>query len=141
MCVVSDKIKFCTCTNDSVENLKHYWILYRFNKDKNDFCIGMPIMPTYMTDLSFEENQATLLNRLNEADAFDIPLTFKAKDIMEIVINNTSAYQDPFTYSFQYKKGKWITEETDSFEIMNHFDEEISGKIKNALKRNKKIKS
>lgn len=138
MCRVSDKIKFCTCTNGPVENLKHYWILYRFNKDKNDGCMGMPIMPTYITDLSFEENQTTLLNRLNEVDAFDIPLKFKAKDIIEIVINNTSAYQDPFTYSFKYKKGKWIAEETDSFEIMNHFDEENSGKIKSALKRKNK---
>lgn len=137
MCRVSDKIKFCTCTNGPVENLKHYWILYRFNKDKNDFCIGMPIMPNYMIDFSFEENQATLLNRLNELDAFDIPLKFKPKDIIEIVINNTSVYQDPFsfTFSFKYKKGKWIVEETDSFEIMNHFDEEKSGKIRNALER------
>lgn len=135
MCQVSDKIKFCTCANGPVENLKHYWLLYRYNKDKNDNCMGMPMMPTSMSDLSFEENQATLLSRLNEPDAFDIPLTVKARDIIEIVINNKSATQEPFTYSFQFKKGKWIAEETDPFEIMNHFDEEHSGKIKNALKR------
>ena len=86
MCIVSDKIKFCTCVDVSVENLKHYWILYRFNKDKNYDCMGMPMMPTSMRDLSFEENQSTLLNRLNEPDAFDVPLKFKAKDLLEIVI-------------------------------------------------------
>lgn len=139
MCIVSDKIKFCTCTNGSVENLKHYWILYRYVKDKEEFCMGEPIMPTSMRDLSFEENQSTLLNRLNESDAFDVPLKFKAKDLLEIVINNTSDFDETFTYTFKFKKGKWEAEETDPFEIMNHFDEENSGKIKSALKiKNKK---
>lgn len=136
MCIVSDKIKFCTCTNGPVENLKHYWILYRYNKDKNVDCMGMPMMPTSMRDLSFEENQSTLLNRLNESDAFDVPLEFKAKDLLEIVINNnTSDFYETFTYFFKFKKGKWEAEETDPFEIMNQFDEENSGKIKIALKR------
>jgi hypothetical protein len=135
MCLISDKIKFCTCANGPIENLKHYWILYRYVKGKEDFCMGMSMMPTSMRDLSFEENQSTILNRLNESDAFDIPLKFKAKDIMEIVINNTSDIYKSFTFTFKFKKGKWEPEETDSFEIMNHYDEEISGKIKNALKR------
>lgn len=135
MCIISDKIKFCTCSNSSVEKLKHYWILYRYAKDKEEFCMGEPMIPTSMIDSSFAENQATILNRLNEIDAFDIPLKFKAKDLLEIVINNNSKCQDSFTYSFKYKKGKWMAEETDPFEIMNHFDEENSGKIKSALKR------
>jgi len=29
MCLVSDKIKFCTCTSKNYETLKHYWLLYR----------------------------------------------------------------------------------------------------------------
>ena len=136
MCIVSDKIKFCTCANGSVENLKHYWILYSFNKDKNFACMGEPMMPTSMRDLSFEENQSTLLNRLNEPDVFDVPLKFKAKDLLEIVINNTSNFHETFTYSFKFKKGKWEAEETDPFDIMNHFDEENSGKIKSALRKN-----
>ena len=135
MCIVSDKIRFCTCAKGSVENLKHYWMLYSFNKDKNFACMGEPMMPTSMRDLSFEENQSTLLNRLNEPNAFDVPLKFKAKDILEIVINNTSDFYETFTYSFKFKKGKLEAEETDPFDIMNHFDEENSGKIKSALKK------
>jgi hypothetical protein len=135
MCIVSDKIKFCTCANGSVEKLKHYWILYRYNKGKDLICMGMPMMPTSMRDLGFEENQSILLNRLNDPDAFDVPLKFKAKDLLEIVINNTSDYHKIFTYSFKFKKGKWEAEETDPFDIMNHFDEVNSGKIKSALKR------
>ena len=135
MCIVSDKIKFCTCTKTSVEKLKHYWILYRYTKEKEEFCMGEPMMPTSMRDLSFEENQSTLLNRLNEPDAFDVSMNFKTNDILEIVINNTSDFYETFTYSFKFKKGKWEAEESDPFDIMNHFDEENSGKIKSALKR------
>jgi hypothetical protein len=134
MCIISDKIKFCTCAKSSVEKLKHYWILYRYAKGKEELCMGMPMMPTSMRDLSFEENQSTLLNRLNEADAFDTPLKFNEKDLLEIVINNTLDFDATFTYSFKFKKGKWVAEETDPFEVMNHFNEEESGKIKTALK-------
>ncbi len=139
MCIVSDRIKFCTCANGSVENLKHYWILYRFNKDTMVNCMGTSMMPTSMRDLSFEENQTTLLNRLNEPDAFDVPMKFKAKDLLEVVINNNASdFDKTFTYTFKFKKGKWVAEETDPFDIMNHFDEENSGKIKSAVKRNTK---
>ena len=93
------------------------------------------MMPTSMLDSSFDENQNTLLNRLNEPDAFDVPLKFKAKDILEIVINNTSDFHETFTYRFKFKNGKWLVEVTDPFEIMNHFEEENSGKIKSALRR------
>ena len=99
--------------------------------------MGEPMMPTSMRDFSFEENQATLLNRLNEPDAFDVPMKFKAKDLLEIVINNNASdFYETFPYTFKFKKGKWQAEETDPFDIMNHFDEEKSGKIKGALRRN-----
>lgn len=142
MCKVSDKIKFCTCANGDVEKLKHYWILYRFTKEEKAICIGSPLMPTYMNDFLFAENEAALLNRLNEPNAFDIPIKFKSKDQLEIVINNSKIrdFYGTFTFSFQFKKNKWVVIESDSFEIMNHFDEEKCGKIKNALIRKSKSK-
>ena len=135
MCIISDKIKFCTCTTGSVANLKHYWILYRFAKGKEEFCIGTPMIPTSMIDSDFKENQTAILKRLSEPDTFDIPIEFKNKDVLEIVINNRAANLDTFIYSFQFKNNKWKAIETDPFDIMNHFDEENSGKIKNALRR------
>lgn len=138
MCIVSDKIKFCTCSNEAVEKLKHYWILYRYTEGKNEMCMGEPMMPTYMSDMNFAQNEAALVKRLNEPDAFDIPIVFQSKDQLEIVINNNNAsISGTFTYSFEFKKNKWNAIETDPFNIMNHFDEEKSGKIKNALKRKK----
>ncbi len=136
MCLISDKIQFCTCANGTVEKLKHYWILHRYSKEKREMCMGSPIMPCDMKDLNFVENQSVLLERLNQPDAFDQPMEFKPKDQLEIVINNTPNFYDAFTYSFKYYKGIWTSTETDPFDLMNNFDEANSGKIKNALKRN-----
>lgn len=99
-------------------------------------CVGEPLMPTYLSDRNFAENEEALLKRLNESDAFDVPIQFQSKDQMEIVINNNNAsIYGTFTYSFVLKKNKWVAIETDPFFIMNNFDEEKAGKIKNALKR------
>lgn len=39
MCIVSAKIKFCTCVTGDVEQLKNYWKLYRFDKNISDLPI------------------------------------------------------------------------------------------------------
>lgn len=47
MCLVSDKIKFCTCDEEDIEieELNNYWILYRYNPDKFEKIVGMFILP------------------------------------------------------------------------------------------------
>ena len=135
MCLVSDKIKFCTCVSGSVDNLQHYWIWHYYVKDSREICIGMPIMPTSLTDPNFIINETTLLNRLNESDAFDFPIQPLNKDLFEIVINNHAPnYENRFTYTFIYKKGKWIVSDAEAFTMINHYEEKKSGKIKTALK-------
>mgnify|MGYP001016950309 FL=1 len=136
MCLVSDKIKFCTCVSGSVENLQHYWIWYHYVNGSQINYMGMPVMPTSMTDPNFILNEITLLARLNEPDAFDFPIQPLNNDLFEIVINNhASDNKEPFTYIFKFEKGKWMVSDADSFIIMNHYEEEKSGKIKSALKR------
>ena len=105
MCLVSDKIKFCTCISKNYETLKHYWLLYRHDKDKELFVLGSPIMPTSMRDANFEINQSTLLARLNESDAFDVHLDLQTNDRLVISINcRSNETEDVFTYSFDYKR-------------------------------------
>ncbi len=102
--------------------------------------MGSPMMPTSMIDLNFELNKSTLLARVNEPDAFDVPLQLKPKDLLEIVINNHSSnFEERLNYTFEYEKGKWIAVEPDPFKIMNEFDEEQFGKLKNAVKRKSRI--
>jgi hypothetical protein len=107
VCLVSDKIKFCTCVSGSVYKLQHYWIWYHHVNGSQVNYIGMPIIPTSMTDPNFILNENTLLNRLNESDAFDFPIKPLNKDLFEIVINNyASDFENRFTYIFLFKKGK-----------------------------------
>lgn len=129
MCLVSDKIKFCTCVRGSFEELPHYWLLYRFNKNKNLQCIGLPVMPFDFNDSNYALNVDTLNNRLNEPDAFDTPIEFKSNDQIEIVLNNLSDDTNRMTFCFRYKRGKWAVEEYEPFELMNRYDEYAFGKV------------
>lgn len=135
MCILSDKIKFCTCATTDVEKLKHYWKLYRFDKNKKLLYMGSPMFPTSEMDPNFIINNEVLLNRLNDRDAFDSPLEVLCKDLIEIVIKNNVKGIEPFTYSFKFIKGTWKAVDEDSFEIMNNYDKEQSGNIKAALNR------
>jgi hypothetical protein len=129
MCVVSDKIKFCTCVEGAFEEgayeeLPHYWLLHRFNKQKGCEVMGMPVMPLDYLQPNYLLNAQTLGDRINEKDAFDKIIKFKPKDQLEIVINNLSDDElDRMSFCFIFKKGKWIEKEYDVFEIMSHYDE------------------
>ena len=135
MCIVSDEIKFCTCVEGSFEDLPHYWLLYRFDKEKNLQCLGMPMMPLDFLQPNYQLNSQTLENRLNESDAFDEIIKFKPKDQLEIVINNLAEDEiERMTFCFKYKKGKWVEEEYDTFELMNRYDELAFGNFENLEK-------
>jgi hypothetical protein len=138
MCIVSDKLKFCTCVSSSTDKLNNYWLLHRFVKDKDLDILGLCIMPSEFSDSNFIMNSLTLQKRLNEPDAFDIPIKFKAKDQLEIVFNNLSKdFDKRLTYCFIFKKGQWVKTEHAAFELMNRYDEYAFGKLKNAKKTDK----
>ena len=100
------------------------------------FCVGTYMLPNEKAMAFFEINTTTLEKRLNEADAFDVDLELKNKDILEVVINNKSRnHEDQITYAFEYNKGKWKSIEYDFFELKNEFEETDSGKMKNVLKK------
>ena len=135
MCLVSDKIKFCTCVEGSFEDLPHYWLLYRFVNKKDLQCMGMPIMPLDFLQPNYQLNSQTLENRLNEADAFDKSIEFKLNDQLEIVINNLAEDEiERMTFCFKYKKGIWVEEAYDTFELMNRYDELAFGNFENLEK-------
>src|SRR5215471_20205580 len=120
MCLVSDKIKFCTCVSKNHETLKHYWLLYRHARKKDVFVLGDPIMP--MRDPNFEINQSTLLARLNEPDAFDVPMQLRTNDKLVITINCQAGEIDHrFTYAFDYENGEWIPSTDDPFDLINNY--------------------
>jgi hypothetical protein len=129
MCKITSKIKFCTCKASSTVKLQHYWCLYRFNKEKEDMIMGL-LLPHEPLTIDFEVNKVVLEKRLNEEDAFDVNLSFKPKDVLEIVCNNFNDSKRT-VYGFKYKGKRWQLYEIDDFYIMGHYDEVTFGKMKN----------
>jgi hypothetical protein len=136
MCVISDKIKFCTCLTDDVdvETLNHYWVLYE--KSKGDvvcLVLGLVGLPTEFQDKHYHLNVSILENRLNDPDAFDFQTNFKNGEVIEIVINNCSKKHPCFTYTFKFSRGKWKHYDVGNFELQSDFDEKAMGKLKSVL--------
>jgi hypothetical protein len=119
MCEITDQIKFCTCVKGHYSKLPHYWLYYRVGEMKEELCMGDARTPFEYFVSDFRANQIKLANRLNESDAFDIPIKPKAGDRMEIVINNLKSYEERVVYSFRYKNRQWIIDEYDPFESLN----------------------
>ena len=131
MCNISNTLKFCTCKATSTNQLQHYWVVYRRNKDKNIMIVGEVILPSFewFHPTEYKKNYATLENRVNEVDVFDVPFVFKAKDMLELVFNNNDDSKRA-TYGFKYFKKQWIKSEICPFHLTEHFDELQFGKIK-----------
>ena len=104
MCIVSDKIKFCTCSSKSIDRLQTYWELFRFNSHKELYIVGIPKWPSEWSDDNFEANTSTLLKRLNDSDAFDFPTDFQEKDAFKIVIQSKDKNIEPYKYSFDNRR-------------------------------------
>lgn len=131
MCIISDKIKFCTCIDADIdiEELNHYWVLQRYNKDKNDVVMGSPVLPGHLHPM-FEINVELLVSTLNTPEAFDKIIKLKRGDRLEVVLcNNQTDGKEPLYYSFKYTGKIWKSLEPDCFDLMNRFDEVTAGEI------------
>ncbi len=127
MCQISNTIHFCNCKAKSIEQLKHYWALYRYDPDKNEHMMGEAIMPA--EDDLFELNQATLLDLLNNQNPFDADLSFMDKDVFVVCLNNND-YENNLKYVFKYHTNEWKESSLDFFELENEFEEVDFGKLK-----------
>lgn len=112
MCVVSDKIKFCSCLEEGVDitKLDNYWILYRLNPKSateevnfNEIEIGKLVKPE--AESTFQINENIIAKRLNESEAFDIQIKFKYKDTLVIYLTNNLL--ERFSYQFEFERKKW----------------------------------
>jgi len=133
MCLVSDKIKFCTCDEEDIEieELNNYWILYRYNPDKFEKIVGMFILPREDPSF-FELNKETILKRLKDPDAFDIPIVFKSRDRLLVSINNDKEnIEEDMTYLFKFTRGKWKPIAYEPFHLMEEFDQYKKGTFDN----------
>ena len=137
MCKVSDKIKFCTCGSGikDVRKLDNYWILYRYNQ--NDYQIIGEIIDGVIYTINLiqdnhELNKETILNRLKETDAFDIPIKFEDFDILEIHLNHLQPSKE-LVYTFNYYDKEWDFNSNESISRDKSYDKLKFGNIDNAI--------
>jgi len=134
MCTISDRIKFCSCGGDEVdiEELNHYWRLYRFSTSKDLEILGLVMVPELNLSPEYTLNEATLERVLNDGDAFDKEFDFKEKDRLVIVLNNHQKKGIPtMEYTFEYNAGQWDSVEDEKpFYLENNFDEIDGGALK-----------
>ena len=136
MCTISDKVILCTCNIKNIDNLKHYWILFRFDPEQGERLVGEPLGLYEFLRTENPNNIALLLDKLNNENIFDQPLEFKEKDRLQISIHfKENEYATDF--GFEYKNGKWKILEFDFFDWKSEHFEIKEGKIKNALSRKK----
>jgi len=132
MCKITNKIKFCTCEVDleKINELKSFWILYRRNSNINYFSIGSFVL---MSGMFYELNQDTILNRLQEKDAFDKDIQFKDDDCLQIFIKeeNSDVFYKHILYRFQFNEGKWEKDEYNPIDFNHLYDEIKWGKFEN----------
>ncbi|EKF55591.1 hypothetical protein I215_06512 [Galbibacter marinus] len=134
MCEISDQIKFCTCTDKSIEELEDYWVLYRL-KEPGEYTtdvIGM-VIPRHCTNNKTKEiNIELLLKLLNSNSIFDKPISIIKDDILYIHFLNPIGYTS-IEYQFKFTGKAWENLPLNDIAIfMNR--KESSGKVQNGIK-------
>ncbi|GAA4334961.1 hypothetical protein GCM10023184_29430 [Flaviaesturariibacter amylovorans] len=129
MCQVSDKIKFCTCSNlEDINELDNYWVFHTYVKGKNVELVGEPLAPPSLITFDDAHNRRVLLERVNDPGAFDIPLHPKERDRLQVSFSvPEGGYKGILTYGFRSRKGKWVECEYESFDWYRRHDETIGG--------------
>ena len=131
MCKISDKLKLCTCKT-AIDNLKHYWVLYRFVNGKEEMLMGEPVMPVFIDPAMDTFNRSLLLKLLNDGNIFDDPLYPVNKDRLQLYFKISD--EGGVHYGFIYKKNDWQAIEFDYFDWFSKHDEIKKGKIKSPFK-------
>lgn len=134
MCIVSDKLKLCTCSDNELETLDHYWVYYGFVAGKEEYIVGMPLLPYELNADLTRVNYDTLLHLLNEQNPFDIAIDPKVADRLLLSFTCGEATERVY-YGFQYNGTKWRQEAFDAFEWLSKHEQTIQGKVLQALKR------
>ena len=99
--------------------------------EEDDFLLnGLILQPPFVDERMVEMNTAALLKRLNEPDAFDIDFSPKENDRLLIVLTCKEHFSGEAFHGFEYKEGKWVVCEYDTFEWDFKHREEKFGKVK-----------
>jgi hypothetical protein len=118
-----------------VYSLKHYWILHKYSDGPEVFTIGDMVMPKMINKEANIYNWETLETILNDGNVFDVEMNPGENDKLELSFTVNDGNVGRIHYVFLNKNGKWVKDSYDPFEWMDIRDEDMYGKIKNALLR------
>ncbi len=130
MCVISEHIRLCTCNTEPLPEGTDYWVLHRYNPDKDMDVVGEIMLSLDALDPDFESNKQKLKTALNEFEVFDKPMKLYKNDFLEL---NFHPPKGTLTYGFKCKNKKWVYEEFHPLELMNEYDEVESGVVEEEL--------
>lgn len=144
MCILSARLKLCTCDFKSVAKLrrskiKHTWVLHRFDPTKSNMVIGRVSMPDTLEATIDADNRAMLLERLNEDDAFDVDLKPQEGDRLQLTFRcstpNASGQLQVKCIHYGYSRvaGRWVEEPFCPLTWLWHHEEARFGVVQEAL--------
>jgi hypothetical protein len=132
MCIISDKIKFCSCENLPLGD--YYWQIHR---RKEGFIVIGSVHLNNISENTYLINVDTLLKRLSDADAFDFEYLPEEDDKFSVTLMIDKSKMDYQEYFFKFKKGKWDFissldpyEKTDKIEKQGCYITFMEGKIR-----------
>ncbi|MBK8518407.1 MAG: hypothetical protein IPL55_19620 [Saprospiraceae bacterium] len=128
MCEVSNKIIFCTCHSD-LDELEDAWIYARFVDGKEEYIIGMPIMPNFINPVTHKANRYRICRMLNQRNCFDIDILHIDRDQLHLSFDKYSLF-----YSFEYRNSKWRSIESEPLMMEWYHDIIHYGKMKEMYK-------
>jgi hypothetical protein len=138
MCKLRETLKLCTCDVPTVSALEHHWVLYRFDKEKNNMVIGRVMLPDRLHAKIDAHNRRLLLARLQEEDAFDVDLHPEEGDRLAITFRCSEAdasgrrVKKTITYGYARMGGRWVEERYDPLSWQWHHDQEQFGELRPA---------
>lgn len=135
MCKLDHRLKLCTCRARSTAALTHSWVFHRFDAKKSRVVIGRVALPPRLAEEIEQHNRALLLSRLNEADAFDVELSPREGDRLQLSFRFSDTKWA--VYGYEHRDGRWTEQPFSPLEWQWHHDQESFGVVRGAVPRSR----
>lgn len=135
MCKISNKIKFCTCTDHNYFELQNSWIIFR--RKTGWFVIGQTVYNE--SELQLQEIEIRIIeNNLNSKKMFDFEYIPEEDDMLKIKLTYNNQCSE---YDFKYSNNQWQIYSEKLLDTMEEllddkppYIKEYSGIIKNPFR-------
>lgn len=123
MCIISNKIKFCTCGKKQIDEIKHRWELKRRDERISAF-VGSIHYNKIDTEIE-KLNYKVLLERLKHKTCFDFDYTPKIGDKLCVSFLLDIDLNTRMQFDFMFKSNGWIVV-NDSLELLEWMESDDS---------------